>query len=68
MLSSESTGFYFIFLMLSGAFDVGIGSSHVHPLRHWRVPGTNYVHEESGCQPTRQEKQEAAGLDLPHQK
>lgn len=52
----------------SGATDVGSGSSYVHSVRHWCVPGPYYLHEELGRQPTRQEKQEAAGLHLPNQK
>lgn len=56
------------FVASSGASDVGSGSSHVHPVRHWCVPGANHLHEEFGRQPTRQEEQEAAGLHLPHQK
>lgn len=52
----------------SGSSDVGSGSSHVHPVRHWRVPGAHHLHEEFGCQPARQEEQEAAGLYLPNQK
>lgn len=59
---------YSLFVASSGATDVGAGPSHVHSVRHWCVPGANHLHEESGCQPARQEEQEAAGLHLPHQK
>ena len=52
----------------SGASDVGAGPSYVHPVGHRRVPGANHLHEESGCEPARQEEQEAAGCHLPHQK
>lgn len=56
------------FVADSGASDVGSGSSHVYPVRHRCVPGANNLHEEFGCQPARQEEQEAARLHLPHQK
>lgn len=52
----------------SGASDVGSGSGHVHLVGHRRVPGADHLHEEFGCQPARQEEQEAAGLHIPHQK
>lgn len=55
------------FVASPGASDVGSCSSDVHPVRHRCVPGADNLHEESGCQPARQEEQEAAGLHLPHQ-
>lgn len=56
------------FASSSGATDVGSSSSHVHFVRDWCVSGPHHLHEELGCEPARQEKQEATGLHLPHQK
>lgn len=67
-LCTSHGSMYCSFVASSGSSDVGSGSSHVHPVRHWRVPGAHHLHEEFGCQPARQEEQEAAGLYLPNQK
>lgn len=57
-----------LFAPSSGPTDVGSGSSHVHSVGDRCVPGPHHLHEELGREPARQEKQEAAGLHLPHQK
>lgn len=56
------------FTSSSGTTDAGSGSSHVHSVRYWCVSGPHHLHEKLGCESARQEKQEAAGLHLPHQK
>lgn len=56
------------FVLPSGSFDVGPGSSHVYSVRYWCVPGVDNLHEEFRCKPARQEEQETTGFNLPHQK
>lgn len=52
----------------TGASDAGPCARHVHPVRDRCVSGPDDVHEELGCQPTRQEIKETTGFYLPHQK